>query len=368
MKEIGILTFWNVPNYGAFLQAYALQKYIESIDKEYKVRQIVYLNETHYCAYYSIIDKSFRYWIINPKFYKKLVNRTIHRNEIKTTRDFLKYYDMIPHTEKYNAYSLKNMKVDVLVLGSDIIWDYNITIFGKDEFLFGNHINANNKISYAPSFGTVNYTEKVPTYVVSGLKNLKAISVRDEKSRRLVKEISERSAEIVVDPTLLWDFESDSNIKRPDENCKYIIVYGSFFAEQLIIEAQKYCSEQGIKLICLSSLNDKFDWCDITVNQDELNPFQWAGYFKYADAVMTCTYHGLMFGLIFRKKIIFNPTDFIMEKASYLISQLGLYSVLIENKGFVEKLEWDWNYEIIDEQLLEMKEKSKKYLNEAIEL
>ena len=72
MHQSSILTFWNVPNYGAFLQAYALQKYIESIDKEYKVRQIAYLNETHYGAYYSIVDKSFKYWIVNPKFYKEL--------------------------------------------------------------------------------------------------------------------------------------------------------------------------------------------------------------------------------------------------------------------------------------------------------
>ena len=49
--DIGILTFWNVPNYGTFAQAYALQKAIAAIDEQRDVRQIAYLNKKHYNSY-----------------------------------------------------------------------------------------------------------------------------------------------------------------------------------------------------------------------------------------------------------------------------------------------------------------------------
>lgn len=74
MKKIGIYTFWNVPNYGCFLQAYALQKQIQLLNNNIEVKQIGYLNKKHYDNYYSIIDFSVKYWFINPYFYKKLKN------------------------------------------------------------------------------------------------------------------------------------------------------------------------------------------------------------------------------------------------------------------------------------------------------
>ena len=57
--KIGIYTFWNVPNYGTFMQAYALQKIIGRIFPGDDVRQIAYLNPRHYKAYYGINQSSF---------------------------------------------------------------------------------------------------------------------------------------------------------------------------------------------------------------------------------------------------------------------------------------------------------------------
>ena len=58
MKRLGILTFWNVPNYGAFMQAYALQKVLENRYTDYDVKQIPYINQRHYDEYYSIFKIS----------------------------------------------------------------------------------------------------------------------------------------------------------------------------------------------------------------------------------------------------------------------------------------------------------------------
>lgn len=365
MKSIGILTFWNVPNYGAFMQAYALQKTLENRYKDYEVKQIGYLEPKHYNVYYSkSIKTRFHHWYINPHYYKELIKQinSDRDEQICALKKFLGYYKIIPNYHCSTKQNLMNLKLDTLVLGSDIIWDYTVPFFGNDGLLFGKGINANNKISYAPGCGSVKDGKDAPDYVVDSLKELNAISVRDEKSAQIVKNITGKNTTVVLDPTLLWDFYSDSNVVKPNED-RYIVVYGSFFTEELIKGAKVYAKNNGLKLICLSSLDDKFDWCDIVVNQDEMNPFEWVGYFKYAEAVMTCTYHGLLFSLIFEKKIVFNMTDFIWNKSQSLVEELGLKEVLVDYKSFDEKVNWNWNYSEINEFLEKMRKKSLDFLD-----
>lgn len=367
MKKIGILTFWAVPNYGAFLQAYALQKIIQKRYKNFEVKQIPYLNEKHYNTYYSrSIKKNYRYWIINPKFYVAFLHRKEHDKQVESLKRFIDYYnDLIPNYNEIYKLGIENLKVDTLILGSDIIWDYSEDFFGSDGYLFGNGINAETKISYAPSFGSVSGGFDAPTYVKRGVNELTAVSVRDKKSVEIVKNISGKTADVVLDPTLLWNFIDDENVVKPNSQ-KYIVVYGSFFTQELILGAKKYSKMHNLRLICLSSLDDRYDWCDENINQDELNPFEWVGYFKYADAVMTCTYHGLLFSLIFKKKIIFNMTEFILNKSQSFIEDLGLSDVLVNFNHFDEKINWNWNYKEIDDKLEMLRQKSFDFLDGVI--
>lgn len=361
MKNIRILTFWNVPNYGAFMQAYALQKFLENRYADCNVNQLSHLAQCHYDAYYKLkTRKNYKLWYINPKFYIRFLKRTKLIRELENTKKFLSYYDSIPHTD------INDDRIDVLVLGSDIIWDYNIDVFGCDQKLFGIGINAKKKISYAPGFGTVKLGMSAPEYVKKGLNELDAISVRDEKSKKIVKDLTGKDAAVVIDPTLLWNFENDENIPEPSLSHDYIVVYGSYFTKELVDGAQKYCRDNNCKLICLSSLDDKYDWCDEVVDQNNLDPFEWVGYFKHAKAVMTCTYHGLMFGLIFKKRIVFNMTEFILEKSESLIEELGIREVLVDFKSFDEKMNWNWDYKNIYMNIENLRCNSFKYLDGVI--
>ena len=106
----------------------------------------------------------------------------------------------------------------------------------------------------------------------------------------------------------------------------------------------------------------------MVISQDSLNPFEWAGYFKNASIIMTCTYHGLMFGLIFKKKIIFHPTEFIMNKASSLINDLGLMDVLVNYTSFDSKINWNWDYAYLSKLLEKNKDISFRYLDGEIKI
>ncbi|MBR1638767.1 MAG: polysaccharide pyruvyl transferase family protein [Treponema sp.] len=365
MKKIGILTFWNVPNYGTFLQAYALQKAIAYLDVNFDVKQIAYLEPTHYRQYYAINNAKFHYGIIDPRTYVNIAKRLFSK-KIKELKPFLTYYkDFIPCTKPLTKRSLPTEYFDSVVLGSDIIWDYSIRFFNNDEFLFGNNLNCKNILSYAASFGTVKPKQSCPEYVRTGLNNLSAISVRDENSKNLVNQYVGKNSIIVCDPTILWDFRNDENIPQVKES-KYIIVYGSDFRQELIKGCIDYAKKNNLQIICLDSLDDTFDWCDKNIKQNELNPFQWLAYFKHAERIFTCTYHGLMFSLIFNKKTVFSPTQFIMDKASSLIDYLDLRPVLVNFNTFEEKADWEWDYDKINAKFDTLKQSSLQFLRDNL--
>lgn len=347
------------------MQAYALQQVLSSSLPDDEVRQIGYLSKRHYDSYYAVVDFNFKFWLINPHFYKNILSSLKNIKHTYNTRKFLRYYEKIPHIAISSANKRNEMMFDVVILGSDIIWDYSQRQFGADGYLFGLGFNAHRIVAYAPSFGTVTPDMPIPEYVRNGLNRLTEISVRDENSANIVEKITGNKTCIVLDPTLLWNFKTDENIVLP--NCEnYILVYGIEFSEELIGQAKKYAAEKHLKLIWLKSGNENFDWCDVAIDQDQLSPFEWAGYFQGAEAIMTSRYHGLLFGLIFEKKIIFFPIPFIMAKADSLIAALDLKTVLVDYTDFANKINWMWDYSSINEKLNCLRVSSKVFLREAI--
>lgn len=360
MEKIGILTNWGVPNYGTFLQAYAMQKVIQQMCPEAVVSQIAYLNKQHYDMYYSLFDVKYRMFIINPRTYINMLKKIRIR---KLGLPFQKYYEHIP-----SVTLLENgeKQFDLVVLGSDIMWAYTMAHNRDDEKLFGIGLGAERIISYAPSCGSAARETEIPSYVAAGLKNMAAISVRDERSADFVQRITGRRPEVVLDPTFLWDFEADENVVEPSVTEEYLLVYGSFFSEELVNGAVNYAKQNGLTIICLDSLGDKFDWCDRIIRMRELSPFEWVGYFKKASTIMTCTFHGLMFSFILKKPVVFQPTQFVMDKVDDLIEKLDLKEVLLEKQTFAEKQCYDWNYSLINQKLAPLREASLRYLGEAL--
>lgn len=261
---------------------------IQKAYPEYDVKQINYLCQKHYKQYYSKypIDP-----IWKKNFYKSLGKYLNPFSDYhKRRKNFPKDYNSIPHTEQFTASQLSLYEMDCLVLGSDIIWDYSFAFFDNDPYLFGNGLKAKKKVAYACSFGTVSNHDKHPEYVIDGIKGLDYISVRDENSADIVEEITGIRPPVVLDPTWLWDFSDDNNIIKPKFD-NYIIVYGVLFTKEFINQTIEYSHEKGYKLICLACNDDKYDWCDVLIQQSELSVFEWLGLFKYAEKVVTSTYH-----------------------------------------------------------------------------
>lgn len=344
------------------MQAYALQRVIEKMYPNRDVRQIAHLDKKHDAFYYSRLPQCSP---LKKYFYKDLWDRNSGSTN-KRRQLFADSYRTIAHTEDLDARDLSQTPFRTVVLGSDIVWDYSFVCFNHDRFLFGCDFSADQVISYAASFGTVTPEKPHPDYVVSGVKAMDEISVRDENSARIVEKITGNKPELVLDPTWLWDFETDENIIKPPYD-KYMVIYGQDFTAEFIQQIIAYAKRRQITTVCLDCNNDNYDWCDVIIRQHELSPFAWIGFFRNAQAIATSTFHGLTFSLIFNKAFAFCKTDFILSKAGDFLREIGLYEKFVSEDASVESMiDGEWNYQKINEIINDKREVSLAYLKRAI--
>lgn len=362
--DMGILTFWDVPNYGTFAQAYALQRVLDKRCAGRDVKQIAYLDEKHYSSYYK---KEIGHNFLKSAFYKNLadvINPNSNYNHRKQT--FPGYYLSIPHTERMSSADFASTTFNTVVLGSDIVWDYSFEIFNHDPKLFGVGIQADKKVAYAATFGTIKRGSEYPQYVVDGVRSLDLITVRDKNSADIVEDITGTCPEVVLDPTWLWDFTTDENIVKPQYE-DYLIVYGQDFSDEFIQQICSYAKDNSLQIICLDCNDDQYDWCDVLIHQSDLTPFEWIGLFRYSSAIATSTFHGLTFSLIFNKKMAFCASDFILAKADNFLKRLGLYELLSDNtRDARDMLNYEWDYTFINSYINAEREKSLGLISSVI--
>lgn len=339
MKRIGILTFWGVPNYGAWAQSYALNKVVKDIvGDEVAVEHIDYLSQIHHDSYY--------------------------KKNIRLKNAFKYTWDSVPHTKKLSKEDISCEKFDLLITGSDAIWEFSVPEMGYDERLIGNGLNCSKLVSYAASFGVTTLEDNLPDFIKNGLEKYDEISVRDDNSRQIVSRLRnyEINPEIVVDPVLLWDFKHDTNIKDsiyPD----YIAVYGTKWNPEYIDYAKMFAKEKKCILI---SIGDTNEWCDVNLRMVELRGFEWIGMIRNAKYVFTSTYHGLLFGLSLGKQVKFDMVPYVRNRASTVLNKLEIDDYYGDVKSVQDVFENSWNYEVIDTKLVELRNKSIEWLTNAI--
>lgn len=332
MKKIGILTYWGVANYGAWTQAYALNKVIQKMYPNDTVQHIAYLEQSHWDSYYKKDKKGYNCFSYN--------------------------WDEISHTCQMNEKQLENEPWDVLITGADSIWEEILTgAFKPDWHLVGNDLpNVKKLISYAPSSGIFSGNDYISQQVATGLKKYDAISVRDNTTRMLVKKTIGEDAPVVLDPALLWDFSSDKNVKKTYLN-KYIAVYGANWSLRFIDNVKKYAKERELKLISIGFINE---WCDISFRRNELRSLEWIGMIASAECIVTSTFHGLMMGLNYRKPIKFCQIDYVKNRSQTLLEMCRIPNNDID-------FEAEINYDYTDKKLKEAKNYSLDWLKKAID-
>lgn len=375
--DVGIITFHFAHNQGAVLQCYALQRFIK--DMGHNVKVINYCPDYHTIRYTStpnpfIMARNIFNLSKDNKFtsrvYKSIrefakgIYINITRKNRKREKNFLIFINKnLNLTKKYKT--LKSLQkdfplLDVYVTGSDQLWNPELSNKSFDPAYFLDFGNAAiKKITYAVSLKE-RYTDQEKEIMKNLCKNLNAISIREKNI--VADEIFGEKYSVCVDPTLLYneeDYESIISEKIEDE--PYVFVYGFETSDLIIGAVETISKELGVKVINGSPRRVKIQ---NAINRDDYGPNEFLSYIKNAEFVITNSFHGTAFSLIFKKKFVTISHTTRGMRMIELLEKLGL------DKRIWRNSECQWQEEIdyisVDKKRIELKIQAKQYLVENL--
>lgn len=296
-KKIGILTFHRAHNYGAVLQCYALQEFLCSLG--YDAFVIDYNNRDLWEGYnwFKSCEVSFCF-----QKWKKIPNRII--------KLLIKWYKTIPRFYKFKYFQEQQLKLvpttdiqtkpfDLILIGSDQVWNLDIT-HGFDEYYWGQFPHpAETKIAtYGASLKKYWEASETPK-AIQNIKSLFAISTREPELANYLKTIDDSINPIVVpDPVFLLSKEIWSNIAtRPCIHQPYVLFYQAMDNENVYNVAVEIARRENKRLVVLSAnVNGR----NSSISRSS-SPADFLGWIKYADLVVTSSFHATAFSIIFQK-------------------------------------------------------------------
>lgn len=373
--KIGIITFNSAHNYGAVLQVWALQEKLKS-----EGHQVEVIN-------YRIpaIDNLYQVYVPRWISGNSMVNRACHKLQYMKARvrvpekavrykkfeDFIN--DVLPTTVPYHSYeALKNatFDYDILITGSDQVWNGNITrgINGAYFLAFGDE--KVKRISYAASIGKDAFDPEEKDVVAKYLKGLDYISVREEKAKTAVEELTDKEVDLVLDPTLLLDKEKYDQLKKPFpvKGGEYIFVHNVHLVK---VDARLNAIVEEIsKRTGLPVVNNRADYTfsNEIAKFSAGGPEEFLGVIDGAKYVITNSFHATVFSTIYEKKFITVPHFKNPDRMRNLLQLFQLENHLIaEVKDIPKDLsELDIDYGKVKELRKKARSASEAYLDKAI--
>lgn len=297
-KKVGILTFSYSSNGGSVMQTYALQKTISSIEG-YEASVI------HYTKTYAgkpilgknVFTKSIKNWTPKNIVMWSMQLYAYPRRMRKYEKFFKQYYNGYSD----HAYSREELPAlaaiyDKFVVGSDQVWNYNSPQV-DDTFFLDFVEDDSKKISYAPSFGKKNVPEDKQNHASQLISKFSAISVREPDGVTIVSELTGREATWVLDPSLLLDKQEYHKLSTPPKKKGYIYLYLRERSPKLEEFAKKLARAKGLSVIKVHN-----HWLCRRSGMYPVGPHEWLGYMENADYVVTNSFHGICFSIIFEKE------------------------------------------------------------------
>ncbi|AFL69141.1 polysaccharide pyruvyl transferase family protein [Sulfurospirillum barnesii] len=369
--KIGILTLPIAENYGGILQAVALYRFLSSQGHDvvliYKQKKQVFWKRLIIALIVKIPFQDFRGLKSNYKNNKeRLKRKAFHRGFIeKEISEMSK--DL--HTRQDLEEFAREQKLDVVIVGSDQVWrkKYIDEKYYKNYFLDFVDGSRTKKIAYAASFGKDHWEgENDHAEIAKLLQDFTAVSMREASGVLTCKEaFGYEKAVHVLDPTMLMskDFYQEEIIKKHNVTGVGkggLLTYVLDEAEEKkeIIEFTKniYKFENVLHL-------KGFDTLHVTYSAP-----QWLAAFAGADFVVTDSFHGMVFSIIFEKEfVVIGNESRGLDRFISLLDALGLKERLVFNvKNFEGGELGKINYNKVNEILGMQKKKSLEFLMRAL--
>ena len=347
--KIGIVTYVKCDNYGAELQAFALQWKLISLGYDAEVINLEKRNidmKRNPDVIKGAIKQRFKKEGTRAlvSIFKKLIDTCKRIKDEKKYKDinqkkhllFENFFETkIKHSSRYytlDEITTANLDYDTYIAGSDQIWNYIHTDRLDVYFLmFANKFKAK-KISYAASISIYDIPEKWRPAYKKYFENIDYLSVRELHGAELVSKYSNKSAEVVLDPTFLLskeDWEREVARKIPIDG-DYLLIYTLSGSPHIRKMAQNIAKELGLKVVNIKS-NYKNEPNDGTIHFYEIGPEEWVGLWTGAKYVVTDSFHGTAFSINFNIPFttLVNPNSMMNSRVLSILKITNLESRIV---------------------------------------
>ena len=360
--KIGIITYHCSNNYGAQLQAYATCHFLQKMGHEAEVIDcntigvgpIFMWSLESPRAIFGSIRNNFLSLVSERKRYR-LFNE-FSRNMIGLSKPCYTKVELDKACKNY----------DYIITGSDQVW-HPMICEGNTRFFLDLPIPDNRKIAYAPSFGVSEYSKEEVDEYMPLISKIGHLSVREESGRRMIKKYTGRDAKIVVDPTMLLTRADWDKILIPAKYQKYLFYFTILDEPNGTDElVRKIAQEKGLEIVRIGTVRDIMKRGFINARAN--GPQQFLGLVRDADFVVTTSFHGTVFSILYEKQFlcVLNNND-RNSRMETLLSGLGLDSRMIRNihNSKISKVSII-NYQDVNARLAELREESMQFLNNSI--
>lgn len=373
-KKIGIMTYWQSnDNYGQQLQHWALQRVLEQHNyRPFLIRYSYQLPCIGECSKLRYIKR----WIKRElKPYRDSINM---KNMI--SRKFPLFRLLHIHTSRRIYRSIEDLmshppKADVYLTGSDQVWNYDLSEndlrasylqFGENEIC---------RIAYAPSVGHTTIPLEWQTIFQKYLQRFSAISVREQSASKLYSEMGIH-APVVCDPTLLLTKPDYQILTKYSKNNKSVFIYSLNYNSVYDLpynEIQNYAKEKELPIVVIPSsgylpakqLFKDVDYLFATIPE-------WINTIAQSEIVITASFHGIIFCLLFHKSFIYTPLEGSYASSNCrvldLLSALGLEERVWKRNISIEPIlsaQIDWKS--VDDKIDTFRKESLGFLLSALE-
>lgn len=305
MKTIGLVTIVDYKNYGNRLQNYAAQETLKSLGCEVTTivnKPIKRKNDT---KDRNLMDKlkgvtlkdlsvkiknrmNRRQYLL--AFDKKVNAFKAFSQEYITESDFTVAVDAVPDD--------LGERFDYFVVGSDQVWNPTYRKGSSIDFL--TFAPSEKRIAYAPSFGVSTIPDEFKVDYKEWLAAFKALSVREDAGAEIIKSLTGREAEVLVDPTVMLTKEEWLKIAKPHHlkpNHPYLLTY--FLGEvpkEVKALIQALAKDNNLEVVNLGSYDQ--------IKRYDVDPNAFIDYVEGSAIFLTDSFHGAVFSIIFEKQFI----------------------------------------------------------------
>lgn len=352
--KTGILTLPLHCNYGGIMQAYALQAFLQR-----EGHDVMILDRQR-----NKKDEN-----LGSRLYQCLCKQVMHRNMQHYIHTHLKLTAPLRSEEELKRAA---SGLEAVVVGSDQVWRPSMIKGIETNYFLDFTTSTCKRIAYAASFGvdTWNASPSLTNQISELLSRFQAISVREQEGIRLCDEVFGEGAVQVSDPTLLFD-KSFYEKLLPDKeqapsNSLFYYLLGNKKAQKAIIRT--LAKRLGLNAYTVNAEREvhigKFTFAHFPT------PDKWLEGFSKARLIVTDSFHGVVFSLLFNKPfIVLSNRSGGLSRITSLLGRYGLMSRLMEKEELLsaspEKL-LSLSYDIVNHRIAEDRKFSSEFLRRAL--